>query len=161
MSHLNSRVTGELTGGGLTNTAPGITAFNTALTGNAGYNITLAASAPTVAGTEAGAGTGGSLTMEATTATAAAGNSATIAPVSSTQVLNTTGVTIDAAAVGAGNGLVGLAGTGRSRRPAAHAVARALAPRTGRSPRGRSARAAAAADASGTRPRLPRPSRSP
>ena len=116
--------TGTLTGGSLTNTAPVIEAFTAGLTGvnqtittdvgawsvndargtNLGYNITLAATAPTVGGTVDGAGTGGSLTMGATTATAAAGNPAATGPVSSSQLLSTTAATIDAAVAGTGQG---------------------------------------------------------
>lgn len=152
MSHLNSRVarivaglavvsafavapmaaqaadttaTGTLSAGSLSNSAPVIAAFSTALTGvnqtvttdvgawsvndargnDAGYSITLAATAPTVAGTTDGAGTGGSLTMGSTTATAAAGNPATAGPIASgPQVLSTTAATIDNAAAGTGQG---------------------------------------------------------
>ncbi|MDP1848518.1 MAG: hypothetical protein Q8K79_12065 [Solirubrobacteraceae bacterium] len=116
--------TGTLTGGSLTNTAPVIESFTATLTGvnqtvttdvgawsvndargdNLGYNITLAATAPTVDGSAPEAGTGGSLTMGATTATPAAGNPATTAPVSSSQLLSTTAATIDAAAPGTAQG---------------------------------------------------------
>lgn len=116
--------TGTLTAGSLSNTAPVITAFSTALTGvnqtvttdvgawsvndargnNLGYNITLAATAPTVGGSAPNAGTGGSLTMGATTATAATDNPAATGPVSSSQLLSTTAATIDAAAAGTGQG---------------------------------------------------------
>jgi Ice-binding-like len=75
-------------------TAPPITSFSAKLTGlnqtvstavgawsvtdatgsNAGYSVTVAASAPTVNGSTSGAGTGGSLTLTPSIATAAAGN---------------------------------------------------------------------------------------
>jgi hypothetical protein len=120
----DTNVTGTLTGGSLTNTAPAIAPFTATLTGltqtvgadvgawsvndargnNAGYNITLAATVPTVGGVTAGVGTGGSMTMGATTATAAAGNPAATGPVSSSQLLSTTAATIDAAAIGTGQG---------------------------------------------------------
>lgn len=116
--------TGTLSAGSLTNTAPAITAFSASLTGvnqavttnvgawsvtdargsNLGYTITLAASDPTVDGSAPEAGTGGSLTMGATTATAAPGNPATTGPVSSAQVLSTTAATIDSAEEGTGQG---------------------------------------------------------
>lgn len=119
----DTNATGTLSAGELTNTAPAITPFSTTLTGisqtvttdvgawsvtdatgsNAGYSITVAATAPTVDGILADAGTGGSLTMGATTATAAPGNSGT-APVSSSQLLSTTAATIDNAAAGTGQG---------------------------------------------------------
>jgi hypothetical protein len=118
-------VTGTLTAGALSDTAPAITAFSTALTGvtqtvntavgawsvtdargtNAGYSVTVAASAPTVAGAAGGAGTGGSLTLTPTTATAAAGNPATVGPVAaSAQLLGTTAATIQNAIADTGQG---------------------------------------------------------
>ncbi|CAN5828402.1 hypothetical protein BH18ACT7_BH18ACT7_13100 [soil metagenome] len=117
--------TGTLSAGSLTNTAPAITAFSTALTGvnqtvntavgawnvndargsNAGYNITVAATAPTVGGSAPAAGTGGSLTMTSTTATAAAGNPAATGPVTSAaQLLSPTAATIANAAATTGQG---------------------------------------------------------
>lgn len=152
MSHLNSRVarivaglavvsafgvapmaaqaattdaTGTLSAGSLSNTAPVITAFSTALTGvnqtvntavgawnvndargnNAGYSITVSATAPTVGGSAPAAGTGGSLTMTSTTAARAAGNAAATGPVTgSAQLLTTTAATIANAAVTTGQG---------------------------------------------------------
>jgi len=94
---------GTLSAGALTNSAPTIGSLSTTLTGvaqtvnanvggwtvtdargsNAGYNITVAASAPTVGGATAGAGTGGSLTLAKSGATAAAGNLAATGPVAS------------------------------------------------------------------------------
>ena len=120
----DTNATGTLSAGQLTNTAPVIAPFSTALTGitqtvtadvgawsvndatgsNEGYNITLSATAPTVDGIAADAGTDGSLTMGATTAAAAPGNSATTGPVSSSQLLSTTAATIDTAAAGTGQG---------------------------------------------------------
>jgi len=117
--------TGTLSAGSLTNTAPAITAFSTALTGvnqtvntavgawnvndargsNVGYNITVAATAPTVGGSAPAAGTGGSLTMTSTTATAAAGNPAATGPVTSAaQLLSPTAATIAKAAATTGQG---------------------------------------------------------
>lgn len=117
--------TGTLSAGSLSNTAPAITAFSATLTGvtqtvptavgawsvtdatgsNSGYSVTVAASAPTVGGTTAGAGTGGSLTLTPTTATAASGNPAIIGPVArSAQLLSTTAATIENAIVGTGQG---------------------------------------------------------
>lgn len=117
--------TGTLTGGGLSNTAPAITPFAATLTGvtqtvttavgawsvtdargnNGGYTVTVSATAPTVDGATAGAGTGSSLTLTPTTATAAAGNPATTGPVARpAQLLSTTAATIEAAAVGTGQG---------------------------------------------------------
>ena len=125
----DTNATGTLTAGSLSNTAPAITALgNVALTGvaqtkttdvgawsvtdargsNAGYSITLAATAPTVGGSASAAGTGGSLTMGAApTASVGAGNQAATGPVSnvSAQVLGTTAVSIANAAVTAGQGL--------------------------------------------------------
>jgi hypothetical protein len=118
-------VTGTLSAGGLSNTAPVITAFGVSLTGltqtvstdvggwsvtdatgtNAGYSVTVSATNPTVGGSTAGAGTGGSLTLTPTTATAAAGNPASDAPVAgSAQLLSTTAATIENAAAGTGQG---------------------------------------------------------
>jgi hypothetical protein len=116
---------GTLAGGALSNTAPPITAFNATLTGvtqtvrtavgasavidatgtNAGYSLTVAATAPTVDGDTAGAGTGASLTLTPTTATPAAGNPAQTGPVATgAQALSTTAATIQNAAAGTGQG---------------------------------------------------------
>lgn len=106
-------------------TAPTITPFTAALTGaaktlhtevgewsvndptgsNAGYRVTAAATEPTVDGSEAKAGTGGSLTLTAPTPTAADGNPATTGPVpASPQVLGTSATTIATAVAGTGQG---------------------------------------------------------
>ncbi len=116
---------GTLTAGALSNTAPVITPFATGLTGisqtvdtavgawnvtdatgsNAGYSVTVAATNPTVDGSAADAGTGGSLTLTPTAATAAAGNPAVTGPVAEDpQALTPTAVTIDNAAAGTGQG---------------------------------------------------------
>jgi hypothetical protein len=118
-------VSGTLTGGALTNTAPAITPFAATLSGvtqtvptavgawsvtdatgsNAGYSVTVAATAPTVNGSAPSAGTGASLTLTPTTATAASGNPATTGPVAqSAQTLSTTAATIDNSAAGTGQG---------------------------------------------------------
>jgi hypothetical protein len=121
----DTNATGTLTGGSLTNTAPTIAPFSTALTGvnqtvetdlggwdvtdatgsNDGYNVTVSATAPTVGGQAADAGTDGSLTLTAPTATADAANPASTGPVSQGSLeLGTTGGTIQAAAAGTGQG---------------------------------------------------------
>jgi hypothetical protein len=123
----DSNATGTLTAGALSNTAPAFTPFSTALTGltqtvttpvgawdvndatgsNAGYSVTVAASAPTVGGATAGAGTGRSITLTPTTATAtaAANNPAATGPVAdAAQTLTPTASTIDNAAAGTGQG---------------------------------------------------------
>lgn len=112
-------------GGQLSNTAPTIEPFSVTLTGltqtvhaavgawsvtdptgtNDGYSLTVTASTPTVAGSEANAGTGGSLTLTPTTATAAAGNTAPDGPEATpAQPLNTTAATIENAPAGTGQG---------------------------------------------------------
>ena len=122
----DTNATGTLTAGSLSNTAPTITSLgNVALTGvnqtlttavgawsvndargsNLGYSITVAATAPTVDGSAGAAGTGGSMTLTPTTATAAAGNPAITGPVAAAaQLLSTTAATIDNAAAGTGQG---------------------------------------------------------
>lgn len=121
----DTNVTGTLTGGLLTNTAPAITPFSAALTGvnraittgvggwtitdatgsNAGYSVTVSATAPTVDGSTTKAGTGSSLSLTPSTATAAAGNPATVGPTASApQLLGPSAVTIESAAQGAGQG---------------------------------------------------------
>jgi hypothetical protein len=128
-------LTGTLSAGLLSNTAPAITPFTATLSGvnqtkltavgswsvtdatgsNAGYSVTVAASAPTVtvadgpdAGTErdvAYEGTGGTLTLTPKTTTAAAGNPADTGPVAqAAQLLGTTGATIQDAPAGTGQG---------------------------------------------------------
>jgi putative surface cell wall-binding protein len=121
----DTTATGTLTGGSLTNTAPAITPFSATLSGvnqtansavggwsvtdatgtNAGYSVTVSATAPTVGGEAAGAGTGGTITLTPTTATAAAGNPAATGPVAgSAQLLSTTAATIDNAEATTGQG---------------------------------------------------------
>jgi hypothetical protein len=117
----DTNVTGTLTGGSLTNTAPATIDFAATLAGvnqtvnapvgpwsvndsrgsNAGYRITLAASAPMVGGSAPNAGTGGSLTMTSTTATGVGTGPVTEAP----QLLSTTAATIATAALNTGQGL--------------------------------------------------------
>ncbi len=118
-------VDGTLAAGALSNTAPVIAPFTTTLTGvtqsvdtavgawdvtdatgsDAGYSVTVTATDPLVAGSAADAGTGGSITMTPTAATAAAGNPAAAGPVAEApQTLGTTAVTIDNAAAGTGQG---------------------------------------------------------
>ena len=128
-------LTGTLSAGLLSNTAPAITPFTATLSGvnqtkltavgswsvtdatgsNAGYSVTVAASAPAVtvadgpdAGTERDVvyeGTGGTLTLTPKTTTAAAGNPADTGPVAqAAQLLGTTGVTIQDAPAGTGQG---------------------------------------------------------
>jgi hypothetical protein len=120
-------VTGTLTGGTLTNTAPTIAPFAATLTGatqtvptdvgawgvtdatggNAGYNITASATAPAVGGVAAAAGTGATLSLLPSTAAPAAGNPNTQAdaPVAAAQQEITAGaVTIQSAAADTGQG---------------------------------------------------------
>ena len=124
--------TGTLTGGSLNITSPAdISAINATLGGitqivtadvgawsandatgsNDGYNITLTASAPTVGGVGADAGTGATLTLGASTTPAAPGTDnpvpAASRPVNDgDQVLPATGgATIDHAILGMGQGL--------------------------------------------------------
>jgi hypothetical protein len=122
---INDAISATQCAGSLSNTAPPITAFTARLTGrnqtvrttigawsvtdarsgNAGYSVTVAASAPTVDGSSAAAGTGGSLTLTPTTATAASGNPPGIAPVCApAQTLSTTASTIENAPAGTGQG---------------------------------------------------------
>jgi hypothetical protein len=117
--------TGTLTAGSLSNTAPPITPFSATLTGltqtahaavgtwsvtdatgsNDGYSVTVSATAPTVGGVTAGAGTGGSITLTPRTASAASGNPAATGPVAqSPQTLGTSAATIETAAVNTGQG---------------------------------------------------------
>lgn len=111
--------------GVLSSTAPAITAFSGMLTGvtrtirtavggwsvtdatggNDGYAVTVSATAPTVDGSTARAGTGASLTLTPTTAQPHAGNPATVGPTStSAQLLGPSAATIATAAPGAGRG---------------------------------------------------------
>jgi hypothetical protein len=127
--------TGTLTAGVLTNTAPAIAAFSATLSGvnqtvnaavggwnvtdatgsNAGYSVTVAATAPVVTVADGAdpdslpdvvpSGSGGSLTLTATTAPAAAGNPAVTGPVAQApQLLSTTAATIQNAAATTGQG---------------------------------------------------------
>jgi hypothetical protein len=109
----------------LSNTAPAITPFQATLTGvtqtvhaalgawslhdarsnDLGYRVTVTASAPTVDGSAAAAGTGASVTLTPQTATAAYGNPALVGPVAEAkQTLSTTAATIDTADAGTGQG---------------------------------------------------------
>ena len=121
-------LTGTLSAGLLSNTAPAITPFTATLSGvnqtkltavgswsvtdatgsNAGYSVTVAASAPVVTapgGDVAYEGTGGTLTLTPKTTTAAAGNPADTGPVAqAAQLLGTTGATIQDAPAGTGQG---------------------------------------------------------
>jgi hypothetical protein len=111
--------------GPLSNTAPAIASFTARLTGldqtvhttlgawsvtdargtDAGYSVSVSASAPTVNGSLTAAGTGASITLTPGTATRATGNPATSGPVKrAAQVLSTTPVTIDNAPAGTGQG---------------------------------------------------------
>ncbi len=128
-------LTGTLSAGLLSDTAPAITPFTATLSGvnqtkltavgswsvtdatgsNAGYSVTVAASAPVVTvadgpdgGTErdvAYEGTGGTITLTPKTTTAAAGNPADTGPVAqAAQLLGTTAATIQDAPAGTGQG---------------------------------------------------------
>jgi hypothetical protein len=115
----------ELTAGSLSNTAPVITPFGATLTGlaqtvhttvgswsvtdatgsNDGYSVTVSASDPEVEGVAGDAGTGGSITLTPTTASAAPGNSAGTGPQAATaQSLGTVAASIQNAAAGTGQG---------------------------------------------------------
>lgn len=122
----DTTATGTLTGGSLTNTAPTITAFGATLTGvnqtvttdvagwnindatgsGKGYSVTVSATAPTVGGLAANAGTGGTMTLATGAATAASGNSATVAPETkaASHVLTSSAFTLVDALPGAGEG---------------------------------------------------------
>ena len=121
----DTSLSGTLSAGSLSNTAPVIAPFGVTLTGltqttnvmvgpwsvtdatgtNDGYNVTVTATAATVNDSTSLAGTGGSLTLTPTTAVAAPGNPASTGPVAqSPQVLSTTGSTIDSAVPGTGQG---------------------------------------------------------
>lgn len=121
----DTNLSGTLSAGSLSNTAPAIAPFGVTLTGltqtenvmvgpwsvtdatgsSAGYAVTVAATPPTVNGSASRAGTGGMLTLTPTTATAADGNPAATGPVAqSAQTLGTTPSTIDSAAAGTGQG---------------------------------------------------------
>lgn len=121
----DTNVGGTLTAGSLSNTAPAISPFSKTLTGvtqtayaavgswsitdatgsGDGYSVTVSATAPTVGGSSSAAGTGGSITLTPSSATAAAGNPAATGPVAaSAQTLGTTATTIQNAAAGTGQG---------------------------------------------------------
>jgi hypothetical protein len=121
----DTNLTGTLTAGSLSNTAPAITPFGATLTGltqtahtavggwsvtdasgtGAGYAVTVSATAPTVGGSASAAGTGASITLTPTMASAASGNPASTGPVAaSAQTLSTTAATIDNAVAGTGQG---------------------------------------------------------
>lgn len=118
-------LSGTLTAGSLSNTAPSIAPFSTTLTGltqtvdtavgswsvtdatgsNNGYSVTVSGTAPTVAGTTAGAGTGASITLTPAAAVAATGNPAATGPIAqAAQQLSTTPATIENAPAGTGQG---------------------------------------------------------
>src|ERR1019366_5378567 len=120
-----SNLEATLSGGALSNTAPTITPFAATLSGvtqtittkvgawevtdatgsNAGYSVTVAATAPTVGGSAAGAGTGSSVTFTPATPTAAAGNPAAAGPGAPTaQTLSPTAATIENAPAASGQG---------------------------------------------------------
>jgi hypothetical protein len=109
----------------MSSTAPTITPFTTNLTGlsqtvsttvgewsvtdarlgNAGYSVTVAASAPTVDGSTSDAGTGGSLTLTPGAASAANNNPPSTGPISTApQILSPTAATIENAPLGTGHG---------------------------------------------------------
>ena len=121
----DTSLSGTLTGGSLSNTAPTITPFGTTLTGltqtvhtavgawsvtdatgsNGGYSVTVAATAPTVDGQTAGTGTGGSITLTPATASAASLNPASAGPrAESRKAPSTTAATIENAPAGTGQG---------------------------------------------------------
>jgi Ice-binding-like/WxL domain surface cell wall-binding len=122
---INDTVTAPRCVGSLSNTAPPIAAFSARLTGltrtlytgvgawsvtdatgsNAGYSVTVSATAPTVNGSRSAAGTGAQLILTPVTATPASGNSATTGPVAtSAQTLGPTASTVANAAAGTGQG---------------------------------------------------------
>jgi hypothetical protein len=75
-------------------TAVGAWSVTDATGSNAGYSVTVAATAPTVNGLTTLAGTGGSITLTPATATAATGNPPSIGPVpASAQTLSPTPAT--------------------------------------------------------------------
>jgi hypothetical protein len=127
----DTNLSGTLSPGSLSNTAPPIAPFGVTLTGltqttnvmvgpwsvtdatgtNAGYDVTVTATPATVNSSASRAGTGGSLTLTPTAATAASGNPASTGPVAqSPQTLSTTASTIDSAAPGTGQGQWNFAG---------------------------------------------------
>jgi hypothetical protein len=111
----------------LSNTAPAIAPFDATLTGaaqtvlttvgawsvtdpsgtDAGYRVTVAASAATVGGVAADAGTGGSVTLTTRDPVAGAGNPVIQGPVAEghAQPLTTTATTIATAGLGSGQGI--------------------------------------------------------
>jgi hypothetical protein len=122
---INDTVTAAHCAGPLSNTAPAIAPFDATLTGltqtvhtavgawsvtdaranNAGYSVTVTATAPTVNGSTSAAGTGARLTLTPVSATRASGNPAATGPVaSSAQTLTPTAATIENAVAGTGQG---------------------------------------------------------
>ena len=96
----------ELTGRDQTiTTSLGAWSVTDARDSNAGFSVTVAASPPTVDGSAEAAGTGASLTLTPGTATAAAYNPPSTAPVAaSPQLLSPTPATIENAPAGTGQG---------------------------------------------------------
>jgi hypothetical protein len=86
-------------------TAVGAWSVTDARGSNAGYIVTVAASVPTVNGSTSAAGTGGSLTLTPSIATAATGNPPSIGPVPApAQTLSPKPATIENAPPGTGQG---------------------------------------------------------
>ncbi|MEY2513167.1 MAG: hypothetical protein QOJ89_525 [bacterium] len=134
----STQATGNLAGGGLVITAPSIAPFGATLTGvaqvadttvggwsltdargtNAGYNVVVDATAPTVDTDGAGAGVAGaptgpniSMTLNSPDAIKEAGNPATAGPLSEgAQLLDAAGVTISTAVATTGQGQWNFAG---------------------------------------------------
>jgi hypothetical protein len=122
---INDTVTAPHCTNSMSITAPPITSFSAKLTGlnqtvstavgawsvtdargsNAGYSVTVTATAPTINGSTSAAGTGGSLTLTPIMATAATGNPPSTGPVPApAQTLGTTSATIENAPSGTGQG---------------------------------------------------------
>ena len=122
---VNDTITTTQCAGSLSNTAPAVAPFSAKLTGltqtvdtalgawsvtdatatNAGYSVTVSATAPTVNGNTAAAGTGATITLTPTTASAAPGNPASTGPIaSSPQTLSAAPTTIENAPAGSGQG---------------------------------------------------------
>jgi WxL domain surface cell wall-binding len=73
--------------------------------GNAGYSVTVAASAPAVDGSTSAAGSGGSLTLSPDVAAAANNNPPSTGPLPTpAQILSPTAATIENAPLGTGHG---------------------------------------------------------
>jgi hypothetical protein len=122
---INDTITATQCAGSLANTAPVVTPFNVELSGltqivhtalgawnvtdatatNAGYSVTVSATAPTVNGSAAAVGTGATITLTPSTATAGPGNPAGTGPIaSSPQTLSAAPTTIENAPAGSGEG---------------------------------------------------------